>query len=74
MLQGPNGLGSHAASCYFISLKPAPDDYYQQVERLWQLDVLPFRSEKLAVWSRLDQEAMSILEARTERVKVMRRC
>ena len=34
VLQGPDGLGSHAASCYFTSLKPAPDDYYQHVERL----------------------------------------
>ncbi|KAK0150703.1 hypothetical protein N1851_008173 [Merluccius polli] len=71
VLQGPDGLGSHAASCYFTSLKPAPDDYYQHVKRLWQLDVLLFRSEKLAVRSRLDQEAMSILEACTERVKVI---
>nr|XP_061829547.1 uncharacterized protein LOC133615177 isoform X3 [Nerophis lumbriciformis] len=37
---------------------------------LGQLDVLPFRSERLAVRSRLNQEAVSVLEARTKRVKV----
>ncbi|XP_034536205.1 uncharacterized protein LOC117810467 [Notolabrus celidotus] len=70
VLQGPDGLGSQASSCYFTALKPVSDDLYQHVERLWQLDVLPFRSERLAVRSRLDQEAVNILEARTERVKI----
>nr|XP_061828893.1 uncharacterized protein LOC133614723 [Nerophis lumbriciformis] len=69
-LQGPDGSQSPAASCYYTAFKPTPDDIYQQVERLWQLDVLPFRSERLAVRSRLDQEAVSVLEARTKRVKV----
>lgn len=48
-LQGPDGLASHATSCYFTTLKPVPDYLYQHAERLWQLDVLPFRSERLAV-------------------------
>lgn len=69
-LQGPDSMVSTTASCYFTSLTPAPDDLYQHVERLWQLDTLPFRNEKLAVRSRLDQEAIDILETRTERVKV----
>jgi len=50
--------------------QPAPNDLHQQIEQLWQLDVLLFRSEKLAVQSCLDHEALNILAARTERVKV----
>lgn len=61
---------STVASCYFTSFTPAPDDLYQHVEQLWQLDVLPFRSEKQIVRSHLDKEAIHGLETRTERVKV----
>lgn len=32
--------------------------------------MLPFRNERLAVKYRLDQEAVRVLETRTERVKV----
>lgn len=45
-------------------------DLRLHVERIWQLDVLPFRSEKLAVLSRLYQEAVYIVPARADRVKV----
>lgn len=45
VLQGPDGSQSHAASCYFTTYGPTTDDIYQHVERLWQLDVLPFCSE-----------------------------
>lgn len=69
-LQGPDGSQANATSCYFTTYRLTTDDIYQYVERLWQLDVLPFRSERLEVRSRLDQEAVSILEARTERVKI----
>ncbi|KAK7881024.1 hypothetical protein WMY93_030613 [Mugilogobius chulae] len=66
-LQGPDRMVSTAASCYFTSLTQAPDNLYQHVERLWQLDVLPYRNEKLAVRSHLDQEAINILETRPSR-------
>lgn len=72
-LQGPDGLPSHEvqpSTCYFTSLSTAPDDLYQHVERLWQLDVLPFRSEKLAIRSKQDQQAVDMLELRTTRVNV----
>ncbi|XP_049330100.1 uncharacterized protein LOC111189521 [Astyanax mexicanus] len=72
-LQGPDGLPSHEgqpSTCYFTSLRPAPDDLYQHVERLWHLDVLPFRSEKLAVRSKQDQQAVDMLESHTTRVNI----
>lgn len=43
---------------------------YRNVEELWQLDVLPYRNEKLVVRSREDQEAIKLLESRTQRIMV----
>lgn len=70
-LQGPDGLMSHQVptNCYFTYCKPAPDDVHQHVERSWQLDVLPVRSEKVATRLRQDQEAVNLLEERTVCVK-----
>ncbi len=48
----------------------APSELLQHVERLWQLDVLPYRNEKLVTRSRCDQEAMILLETKTARVNV----
>lgn len=72
VLQGPDGLAPHQAltNCYFTCCRPAPDDLYKHVERLWQLDILPFRSERMVTRSRQDQEAVNLLEERTIRVQV----
>lgn len=40
------------------------------VEKLWQLDVSPYRNEKVVVRSRQDQEAMTLLQEQTVRVDV----
>lgn len=71
-LQGPDGLAPHqvATTCYFTCCRPAPDDLYKHVERLWQLDVLPFKSERMVMRSRQDQEAVNLLEERTTRIQV----
>ncbi|XP_056890677.1 uncharacterized protein LOC130526787 [Takifugu flavidus] len=72
-LQGPDGLTPHQVqtqALYFTNVQSLTDDLYRQVERLWQVDVLPFRSEKLVVRSRQDQEAIKTLESGTVRVKV----
>ncbi|CAM4529069.1 unnamed protein product [Leuciscus chuanchicus] len=45
-------------------------DIYQHVERLWQLDVLPWRSEKASTRSRQDKEALECLDKQTVRVDV----
>ncbi|CAM4638688.1 unnamed protein product [Leuciscus chuanchicus] len=56
--------------CFFVSTDHPDDLLYRNVERLWQLDVLPFRNEKLVVRSRQDKEAMQLLESQTQRVNV----
>ncbi|XP_048056054.1 uncharacterized protein LOC125274030 [Megalobrama amblycephala] len=73
VLQGPDGLLPHqvpSPQCLFTSLTPIRDPVYQHVERLWQLDVLPYRSEKLVTRSKQDQAAVNMLETRTRRVEV----
>ncbi|XP_016132499.1 uncharacterized protein [Sinocyclocheilus grahami] len=56
--------------CFFISTAHTDDLLYRNVERLWQLDVLPFHNEKLVVRSRQDNEAMQLLESQTQQVSV----
>lgn len=56
--------------CLFVSSVSPAADLFNQVEKLWQLDTLPYRSEKLVTRSRRDQEAMNLLEAKTRRVEV----
>ncbi|XP_041839808.1 uncharacterized protein LOC121638843 [Melanotaenia boesemani] len=70
-LQGPDKTVTHQATtnCYFTSCKPSPDELLHHVARLWQLDVLPFRSEKIVTRSRQDQEAIQLLEERTMRIR-----
>lgn len=46
-----------------LSLSPAELELKRDVERLWQLDVLPYCCEKQVTRSREDQEAISLLEA-----------
>ncbi|XP_059364848.1 uncharacterized protein LOC132103769 [Carassius carassius] len=73
VLQGPDGLLPHqipSSQCLFTSLTPLRDPVYQHVERLWQLDVLPSRSEKVITRSKQDQMAADMLETKTRRVEV----
>ncbi|XP_028296698.1 uncharacterized protein LOC114458488 [Gouania willdenowi] len=59
------------ASCLHTSLLPSPTQVLRHnVEKLWQLDVLPFRSEKEATRSKQDREALELLQNQTERVEV----
>ncbi|XP_076733061.1 uncharacterized protein LOC143413643 [Maylandia zebra] len=59
------------ASCLHTSLLPSPSQALRQnVEKLWQLDVLPFRSEKEVTRSKQDKEALELLQKTTERVQV----
>lgn len=72
-LQGPEGLPDQATSTcqsYFITASAAYDTLYRDVERLWQLDSLPYGSEKLMTSSRQDQESIKILETKTCRVLI----
>lgn len=72
-LQGPAQELRHSLTeqqCLFTSTLPSSVDLYRQVERLWQMDILPWRCEKASTRSRQDQEAIGLLEARTVRVEV----
>lgn len=54
----------------FISTAYPDELFIRNVERLRQLDVLPFRNEKLVVRPKQDKEAMHLLESQTQRVIV----
>lgn len=54
----------------FLSTSHPDDIHYRNVERLWQLDVLPFRNKKLVVWSKKDKGAMHLPESQTQQVTV----
>ncbi|KAE8277451.1 hypothetical protein D5F01_LYC24615 [Larimichthys crocea] len=71
-LQGPAPdmkLSLDASQCLLTSTLSSLD-LISQVEKLWQMDVLPYRSEKLATRSRQDHEAIHLLQEQTIRVNV----
>lgn len=72
-LQGPASVVCHLArpqQCLFTTVAPQVSELMKHVEKLWQVDTVPFRSEKLVTRSRQDQEAINILETKTIRVEV----
>ncbi|KAL0171405.1 hypothetical protein M9458_031716, partial [Cirrhinus mrigala] len=71
-LQGPTHevrreINTH--QCFFTSVLPNTD-LFAHVERLWQMDVIPYRSDRVVTRSKLDQEAISLLQEKTVRVEV----
>lgn len=71
-LQGPAqaiSLSHRSQQCLFTSAASTAD-LFSCVEKLWQLDVIPYRSEKVVIRSRQDQEAMTLLQEQTVRVEV----
>ena len=72
-LQGPTKLVQQQLQpqqCLHVSTFSPSAELLQHVEKLWQLDVLPYRSEKLVSRSRQDKEAIDLLEERTVRMEV----
>ncbi|XP_048880820.1 uncharacterized protein LOC125748572 [Brienomyrus brachyistius] len=72
-LQGPAkalDLESHSQECLFTSLSSDTAELLRNVEKLWEMDTLPYRNEKLLTRSKEDQEAVYLLESRTTRVEV----
>lgn len=61
---------STQSQCLHISVHSPTTELLQNVERLWQLDVIPYKSEKIVKRSRQDQEAVHLLETKTTRVEV----
>lgn len=72
-LQGPAsivGQLTQPQQCLLTSVAPQVSELMKHVEKLWQVDIVPFRNEKLVTRSRQDQEAICILETRTVRIEV----
>ncbi|KAM9825435.1 uncharacterized protein ACBT44_006125 isoform 1-T1 [Syngnathus typhle] len=72
-LQGPcqsTGRPAHPAQCLFTSVPPPMDDLYRHVERLWQVDTVPYRPEREVTRSKQDQQAIALLETKTGRTEV----
>lgn len=72
-LQGPSRLIKphlQAQECLFISCVSPEAELFCQVEKLWQLDTLPYQSEKVVSRSRQDAEAIRLLEEKTIRIDV----
>ncbi|XP_061733574.1 uncharacterized protein LOC133536902 isoform X1 [Nerophis ophidion] len=72
-LQGPTSLLNHQLStqqCLFTTCTPPESELLNHVERLWQLDILPYRSERLITRSKQDDQAVRILEQKTTRIMV----
>ncbi|XP_034559382.1 uncharacterized protein LOC117827042 isoform X1 [Notolabrus celidotus] len=71
-LQGPTSLGesSEPTQCLFTLQASPYTDLKQHVEKLWQVDTLPFRNEKLITRSKQDQEAINLLNAKTTRLHI----
>lgn len=51
------------------TLQPTPSDIYHHVAKLWQLDILPYSSEKFIMRSCQDQEATAALETGTKLIQ-----
>ncbi|KAE8293785.1 hypothetical protein D5F01_LYC06722 [Larimichthys crocea] len=62
-------LSLHASQCILTSTLSSLD-LFSQVEKLWQMIVLPYRSEKPATRSCQDHEAIHLLQEQTIRVNV----
>ncbi len=56
--------------CFFTSISSPEIDLFKHVEKLWQMDVLPWRSDKTSTRSKQDHEAIELLDAKTVRVEV----
>ncbi|XP_055008882.1 uncharacterized protein LOC129408678 [Boleophthalmus pectinirostris] len=69
--QGPANLSPQPADithCYF-TMSPT-SELQRHVERLWQVDILPFANTNTATRSKEDQQALELLEQRTVKVEV----
>lgn len=64
-VQSPRG----PAQCLHITTAAANTELLQHVQRLWQLDTLPY-CEKAVTRSKLDQQALNLLQTSTIRVDI----
>ncbi|KAI2647359.1 DNA polymerase II large subunit [Labeo rohita] len=72
-VQGPAKLVHYqlqSQQCLNISVVSPSNELFKNVQQLWQLDVLPYKNEKLVTRSKQDQEAINLLEAKTKRIDI----
>lgn len=72
-LQGRTSIDQVTATqqqCLFTSTVVSTSELLKNVERLWQVDTLPYTSEKLVTRSKQDQHALNLLQASTVRIEV----
>ncbi|XP_058508983.1 uncharacterized protein LOC131475122 [Solea solea] len=72
-LQGPTSVDQVPASnqqCLFTATVSPTSELFKNVERLWQIDTLPYTSEKQVTRSKQDQQALNLLQTSTVRVNV----
>ncbi|XP_077351805.1 uncharacterized protein LOC144001182 [Festucalex cinctus] len=72
-LQGPSqpmGRPAHTAQCLLTSVLHPMDELYRHVERLWQVDTVPYKPEREVTRSKQDQQAIALLETKTIRMEV----
>lgn len=56
--------------CLFISIITSSSELMDNVAKLWQMDVLPYRSEKLLTLSAQDKDVVRMLEEEIVQVGV----
>src|SRR4029434_9915816 len=72
-LQGPAKVLLHQSStpqCLFTRVLTPTNELLQHVSQLWQMDVLPYRNQKLITRSKRDTAAVRTLAEKTVRVAV----
>nr|XP_055025291.1 uncharacterized protein LOC129415362 [Misgurnus anguillicaudatus] len=72
-LQGPSRFLQSVLQpqeCLFVSCSSPETELFNQVERLWKLDIVPYQSEKVVTRSRQDTEAIRILQEKTIRMDI----
>ncbi len=72
-LQGPTGYSLPTPcdqKCLNITVDGQNAELLKNVERLWQIDTLPYINETAATRSKQDQQALTQLQTRTTRVEV----
>ncbi|TWW77718.1 hypothetical protein D4764_12G0011080 [Takifugu flavidus] len=72
-LQGPTNIDQVPASeqqCLFTVTDSPTCELFKNVERLWQIDTLPYTSKKQVTRSKQDQQALALLQSSTVRITV----
>jgi len=70
VLQGPIPIpNTDETQCLFTIANPL-EELRHDVEKLWKVDILPFRNEKVITRSKQDQAAMELLASKSKKINV----